>query len=125
MVLFALGFVLGTVRVMIVAPRYGELSATWAEIPVMLIAAIVTCRWALQYWQVPRAIGTRWIMVIWFLALLVAFETALGAGLFGRSLNEQFASLITPAGLLGLSAQIIAALLPLYLGNGKRRDLPE
>lgn len=118
--LFALGFVLGTVRVMVVAPRYGELVATLAEVPVMLVAAIFTCRWALQHWQVPHAIGIRWIMVLWFLALLVVFEAALGAGLFGRTLTEQLASLTTPAGLLGLSSQIIAALLPLFVSNRKR-----
>ena len=37
--LFALGFVLGTLRVVFVAPRFGELAATFAEVPVMLIAA--------------------------------------------------------------------------------------
>ena len=115
--LFALGFVLGTLRVVFVAPRFGELAATFAEVPVMLIAAFFACRWAVRHWRVPRTIAIRWAMVLWFLALLFTFETLLGVILFGRTAAEQWAALATPAGLLGLSAQIIAALLPVLVGR--------
>ena len=56
-------------------------------------------------------------MVLWFLALLFTFETLLGVILFGRTAAEQWAALATPAGLLGLSAQITAALLPVLVGR--------
>ena len=118
--LFALGFVLGTIRVMLVAPPFGELAATFAEVPVMLTAAFFACCWAIRRWHVPRTIAIRWAMVLWFLALLLLFETLGGATLFARTMAEQWAALATPAGLLGLSAQIIAALLPLFVGEGKR-----
>ena len=118
--LFALGFVLGTIRVIFVAPRVGELAATAAEVPVMLIAAYFACRWAIRRRQVPSAIAVRLAMVPWFLVLLFAFETVLGATLFGRSVAEQWTALGAPAGLVGISAQIIAALLPLFVGRGER-----
>lgn len=118
--LFALGFVLGTIRVLVIAPRFGQLAATFAEVPVMLTAAFLACRWSVQHWQVPRTGAVRWAMVLWFLGLLFAFETLLGAALFGRTMADQWAVLATPAGLLGLSAQIIAALLPVFVG---RREL--
>jgi hypothetical protein len=118
--LFALGFLLGTIRVVFVAPRFGELAATIAEVPVMLIAAYFACGWAIRRWQVPSAIAVRLAMVPWFLALLFTFETVLGATLFGRSLAEQWTALGSPAGLVGISAQIIAALLPLFVGKGDR-----
>ncbi|GEO87619.1 hypothetical protein RNA01_45510 [Ciceribacter naphthalenivorans] len=54
-------------------------------------------------------------MAAWFLGLLFAFETVLGAALFGLTAAEQLAALMTPTGLLGLSAQIIAALFPLVV----------
>lgn len=114
---FALGFGLGTLRVVFITPRLGELAATSAEVPVMLVAAFFTCRWAVQHWQVPRTVAIRWAMVLWFLALLFTFETSLGVVLFGRTPAEQWARLATPAGLLGLSAQIIAALLPVLVGR--------
>lgn len=118
--LFALGFILGTIRVMVVTPRFGEFVATSAEVPVMLTAAFLACRWAVRRWQVPRTIAIRWTMVLWFLALLFAFEALLGATLFERSVGEQWAAFGTPAGLIGLSAQIIAALFPLFVGKGEQ-----
>lgn len=71
--LFALGFALGTIRVLAVAPRIGELAATLAEVPVMLAAAFFVCRWAIRRWQVPPGPAIRWTMVLWFLALLPVF----------------------------------------------------
>jgi hypothetical protein len=118
--LFALGFVLGTIRVVFVVPRFGQLAGTVAEVPVMLTAAYVICRWALRHWRVTRTIAIRWAMVPYFLALLFAFETSLGLTLFGRPLSEQWAALVTFAGLLGLSAQIVAALLPVFVGRGEQ-----
>ena len=118
--LFALGFVLGTIRVLFVVPQIGELAATIAEVPVMLTAGYFTCRWAIRRWQVPSTIAIRLAMVLWFLALLFVFEALLGATLFGRSVAEQWTALGSPAGLVGISAQIIAALLPLFVSKGER-----
>lgn len=118
--LFALGFLLGTIRVIFVAPRIGELAATIMEVPVMLVAAYFACRWAIRRWQVPPAIAARVAMVPWFLSLLFVFEALLGLALFGRSVSEQWAAFRTPAGLVGLSAQIIASLLPLIVVKGER-----
>lgn len=115
--LFSLGFVLGTIRVLFIAPRFGPLAGTIAEVPIMLIAAFWTCRWTIRRWRVSSAITTRLAMTIWFLVLLFAFETILGAALFGRSMNEQWAALATSAGLIGLAAQVIAALLPTTIGK--------
>lgn len=119
-VLFALGFVLGTIRVLFVAPRIGVLSATLAEVPLMLIAALLMCRWAIRRWQVPTTFSARGAMALWFLVLLALFETLVGVALFGRTLSGTWAGLATPAGLLGLSAQAIAALLPLLVGRNRR-----
>ena len=118
--LFAFGFVLGTIRVLFVVPHIGELAATIAEVPVMLTAAYYTCRWAIRRWQVPSTTAIRLAMVPWFLALLFVFEALLGATLFGRSVAEQWTALGSPAGLVGISAQIIAAILPLFVSKGER-----
>ena len=120
--LFALGFVLGTIRVIFVVPHIGELAATIAEVPVMLVAAYFACRWVILRWQVSPAIAIRLAMVPWFLALLFAFEALLGAVLFVRSVAEQWTALGSPAGLVGISAQIVAALLPLFVGKDPQCD---
>ena len=76
--LFALGFVLGTIRVLFVAPRFGSLAAILAEVPVMLFAAVYACRWAVRRWQVADALAIRGAMVVWFVTLLAVLETTLG-----------------------------------------------
>jgi hypothetical protein len=120
LILFALGFVLGTLRVVVLAPQFGQLIATTAEVPVMLAAAFYVCRWSVRHWQVPSESAIRWAMVVWFLALLFTFETLLGALLFGRMPTEQWAALATLVGMLGLCAQIIAAILPVFVARDER-----
>ena len=119
--LFALGFVLGTIRVLFAAPRIGALGATLTEVPPMLIAAFFMCRWAVERWQVPPALSERAAMALWFLVLLALFETLVGVALFGRTLAGTWAGLATPAGLIGLSARTIAALLPLVVRRNGRQ----
>jgi hypothetical protein len=115
--LFALGFLLGSIRVLFVAPQIGVLGATLLEVPLMLAAASFLCRWAVGRWRVSPALAARGAMVLWFLVLLVLFETLVGVALFGRTLGETWAGLATPAGLVGLTAQVIAALLPMLIGR--------
>jgi hypothetical protein len=115
--LFALGFVLGTIRVLFVAPQIGVLRATLLEVPLMLAAAFFMCRWTVRRWKVSPALAARWVMGLWFLVLLALFETLLGVTLFGRTLAETWAGFAKPAGIIGLTAQAIAALLPLLVGR--------
>lgn len=116
-ILFAIGFAFGTIRVLVLAPRFGDLAATMVEVPIMLGAAFLVCRWVIRRWQVTARWSHRWTMVVIFLLLLVLFETGLGALLFNRSIAGQFAVLATAAGVLGLSAQIVAALFPVFLAG--------
>lgn len=119
--LFSLGFALGTLRVLLVVPRLGELAATLVEIPVMLTAGFFACRWAVRRWRVPRAFPIRGVMTLWFLVLLLSLEFLLGTTVFGRTAVEQWEALSTSAGLFGLTAQIFAALLPLLVGRREDR----
>jgi hypothetical protein len=121
LMLFALGFVLGTVRVLFVAPRIGVLGATLVEVPLMLIAAFFACRWAISRWKVPSTLSARGTMALLFLVLLALFETLVGVALFGRTLAGTWSGLATPAELIGLIAQAIAALLPIFVGRTRRQ----
>ena len=46
-VVFAAGFVLGTLRVLVVAPHLGEIAAVVAELPIMLAVSWIICGWLL------------------------------------------------------------------------------
>jgi hypothetical protein len=111
--IFALGFALGTVRTLWLAPALGELAAVALELPVMLGASA----WAAHRLTRRHAIaapGPALAMGALAFALLLAAELALALAL-GRSAGEWLASLGEPPGLLGLAGQVAFALMPLAL----------
>ena len=112
LLVFAAGFGLGIVRTLVLVPRIGPLLATLIEAPVMLGIGYAACRFVLRRWPVQAG---RWIMVPVFLMLLALSEWQLGLQLFGITAAQQWANVATPAGLVGLSAQALVALLPLVL----------
>jgi len=109
---FALGFVLGTLRVLVIAPRLGEFGAVLAELPVMLAASWVAAGALARRLGVPARAGARAAMGAAGLALLLAAEVALGFG-FGRGPAAQAAALATPAGVAGLAGHVAFGLVPL------------
>lgn len=115
--LFALGFVLGTLRVLMIVPLVGELAATLIEVPVMLTAAWFICRRIVRCWAVASGLVQRLVMAVTFLVLLLAGEMVLGLTLMGRSWTDLLTGLTTPAGLIGLAAQGVSAAFVLMVGR--------
>lgn len=112
-VMFGIGFVLGTVRVMLVAPLVGEWTATFAELPIMLAISWVISAWLIVRMRVPRALGPRLVMGVIAFSLLMAAEVLLGLGLFGRTLAEQIGEMTSGPGFAGLLGQVAFATFPL------------
>jgi hypothetical protein len=112
-VMFAVGFALGTLRLLVLAPRAGTLAATLLELPVMLALSWVVCARLVRRLGVPAAIGPRLVMGAVALGVLLAAETVLGVTLLGRTLAGQLQSYAEPAAALGLVAQLAFALFPL------------
>lgn len=110
---FVAGFVLGTVRVLIVEPRVGSVVATLLELPVMLAISWVVCGTMVRRWNVSAETRSRATMGAVAFALLIAAELLLGRYGFGRSFGAQMEALSQPAGLLGLAAQIAFGCMPL------------
>lgn len=109
--IFAVAFVLGSVRVLWAAPRVGPVIAVLLETPLVLLVS-----WAAARRISPRAIdgelAGRGLMGVIALALLMGLEFGLGAVL-GRSASEQLAGMQTPAGLIGLAGQAGFAAIPI------------
>ncbi|KPF80507.1 hypothetical protein IP88_00010 [alpha proteobacterium AAP81b] len=120
--LFALGFVLGAIRVTLVVPQLGMLGATAVEAPIMLAAGWWLCRRTVRHWRVPEALAPRATMALWFVLLLFVVAAMMGLALFWRSLADQGAQLATSAGALGLAAQLVTALFPLVVRAAPARD---
>lgn len=120
LILFSAGFVLGALRVSVIAPRLGEIAAVLLELPVMLTASWLVCRFLTKHMNVSADWGARLLMGSIGFALLMLAETALGLFGFGRTLEIQLAALSQPAGLIGLAGQIAFGAIPLLQTRATR-----
>ena len=108
-VIFLLGFALGTVRTLWLAPRVGALLAVALELPLMLTAsARLAARLVRRHALTPSAAAAMGLLAF---VLLMFAERGLSA-VFGQSGSAWLASLTTPAGLLGLAGQLAFGALP-------------
>lgn len=110
---FALGFLLGGIRLMLLEPAVGELLAVVIELPVILTASWLLCGRAIIQLQVPASILPRGIMGASALLMLLLAEFVLAVVLFAEPPGEFFGNLLSASGLAGLGGQIVFALFPL------------
>jgi hypothetical protein len=110
-VIFALGFVLGTVRVLWLAPTVGLLPATALELPVMLGASWWAAGRVLRRFGIAGGAETLAMGALAF-ALLLGAECALAVVLIGQSAGAWIAGLAEPHAALGLAGQVAFALIP-------------
>ena len=112
LIVFLIGFIFGTVRVLLLAPHLGETLAVSLETPLMLAASWFVCRWCVDRLDVPRRVGARAVMgVVAFTALMLA-ELGLSAHVFGQSEAEFAGSYASVPGAIGLTAQMMFAIVP-------------
>jgi hypothetical protein len=111
-IVFCAGFVLGSVRVLEVAPRIGALFAVLLETPVILGVSCIACRACTRWFRVPRRLSARACMGGIAFALLMCAEIGLATFLFRQPAMAYLASFASPAGALGLAGQIAFAMLP-------------
>jgi len=111
-VIFALGFVLGTIRVFVTAPFIGDPWATLIELPVMLSASWWWSVRTIRRYQVPQTLAVRVSMGLLALTLLLSAEAALSVVAFGRDLAAHFAEYMRVGPMLGLLAQLAFAAFP-------------
>jgi hypothetical protein len=109
---FLAGFALGTLRVLVIAPRVGETLAVFLEAPVILAASWLASRGCAGRLRVRARGPDRLAMGGVAFALLMAAELALSVLVFGRSVTDYLSAWRTLAGAAGLLAQIGFALIP-------------
>jgi hypothetical protein len=120
-IVYAIGFFLGTVRVLLLLPLVGETAAVLFEAPVMLLVSWIAARWSAKTFSVPAKPLPRVVMGAVAFALLMAGELAVSNLVFDRSLDDMLTAYRSLSGILGLTAQVIFALLPLVQAVLPRR----
>ena len=107
-IVFGIGFVLGTARVLAIIPRIGEPAAVLLEVPVMLATSWFAARWCIARFAVARNAVPRLAMGFTAFALVMVAELVL----FGRTPAQHFAAYRHMTAGLGLAAQLAFALFP-------------
>lgn len=119
-IVFAVGFLLGTLRVLALVPRLGETAAVITELPLMLIVSWLACRWVVARIDLAPVLKARAVMGAVAFALLMLGELAVAVLGFGRSLAEHVSHYREASAILGLAGQVGFALFPslqLFLGR--------
>ena len=109
---FSIGFLLGTARVLLLAPHVGSTIAVSVETPIILAASWYTSSIWMKRLAVSAEIGTRALVGAVAFATLTILEVALSIGLFHRSIGEYLADFRSLAGVIGLTAQVCFATFP-------------
>lgn len=115
---FALGFVLGSVRVLWIAPALGLLAATALELPVMLGASWIASGWLVRRFALGAG-GEALAAGALAFALLMAAECALAVVLSDQTPAQWLAGLAEPHAALGLAGQVVFALMPWWRARGR------
>jgi uncharacterized membrane protein len=122
LIVFAVGFGLGTIRVLLLVPQLGATIAVLLEAPIILATSWLVSRRCAERESVRVDLGARMLMgAIAFVTLLFA-EIGVSVVVFGRSLAEHLAGYQSVPGVIGLAAQICFASFPFLQAEIHRRS---
>lgn len=88
LLVFGTGFVLGTVRVLLIVPLVGHRTAELLEMPLMLMATVLAARWTIRRFPERRTSAARLSIGGIALGLMLAGELAVGIGLRSMTAAE-------------------------------------
>jgi hypothetical protein len=119
---FGAGFLLGSIRVPLLVPRYGERTAELLEAPIMLAVIYFASRYISRRFDLASSARLSIAVGLLALALLLAAELLLAAVLQGRSVAEYVSGRDPVSGSAYLASLLVYALMPWFhaLASGGR-----
>jgi predicted membrane-bound spermidine synthase len=120
---FAVGFVLGAIRVLYVVPLMGEDQAELLEAPLMVLVCYLSARYLVGLVGEELTVGHMLQIGLLALGLLLAIECTLVLTLRGMSVAEYVAAKQNLAGLAYLISLVLFALFPYLLYRLKYRSV--
>lgn len=112
LVVFAIAFAVGVIRVTQLAPRVGDLLAVLCEAPVVLGFSWVISGWCIRRFKVDASSSARIQMGVVAFVTLQLLELGVAVLAFGESPEAHFAKWATAPGLVGLIMQAGFAAIP-------------
>ena len=112
LLVFGSGFILGTIRVLLIVPLLGHRTAELLELPLMLIATVLAARWITRRFPEPRDSTARLAIGGIALGLMLAGELAVGIGLRGMTASGVFLNRDPVSGTAYYVSIILFAAMP-------------
>jgi len=112
---FAAGFVLGTIRTLWIVPRVGMRTAELLETPFMILMSLVAARWTIRRFGIPATTSVRLGMGGSALGLMLVAEFGFVMWLRGLSIREYLAARDPVSGTVYCMALLVFALMPLMV----------
>ena len=122
LLMFAVGWILGPIRVLWAIPRFGPLPGMLLEAVVMSLAMIIAARWAIRRFDVGTALAPAISMGLIAFGCLIPAEISGALLIRGIPLKEYLGTFLTPTGGVALLMFLIFAAMPTVVsGLGNRR----
>jgi hypothetical protein len=115
---FGAGFVLGTIRILLIVPKVGTRNAELIEAPIMLVATVLAARWVVRRVSLPTGPAARLGAGSLALGFLLVAEFTVALWIRSLTIREYFATLDPVAGTVYFLMLALFALMP-YLAAGR------
>ena len=112
---FALGWVLGPIRVLWAVPHFGRLTPLLFEAVIMLIAMFISARWVIRRFDVGRSLPATIGMGLVAVAMLLPAEIAGALWVRGLSPRGYLASFATTSGVISLLMFVLFGAMPTFV----------
>lgn len=112
--MFAVGFVLGPLRELLIKPWTGGIAAVLIEAPFLITAMILIAPRAMRRARMRKGWSRRAAMSAVSLALILVAEAAGASLLRGWSLTQWLERFSSTEGRIGLALYVVFALVPLF-----------
>ena len=113
------GFVLGSIRVPFLVPRFGERYAELLEMPIMFVVVVKAARHVVRRFNLPSNLSVRLKVGFAALAMSVLAELLLAAALQSVSVAQYIASRDPVSGSVYLGVLLLFALMPSILARAQ------
>lgn len=112
---FGVGFLLGSIRLLWLVPRVGSRSAELIEAPIMFVVSLCAAHWAIRWLVLPPIFPYRLGMGMVALALMLAAAFSLVLWLRGMSLKQYFATRDPVSGTVYYIVLGMFAVIPVFV----------
>jgi hypothetical protein len=119
-IVFAVGFLCGPIRLLMLEPKFGATGAVLLEAPILLMAMLYAARFVPRKLRLAATTTAHLGMGCGALALVLVADLGLGLMLRGQSPGDIAAHFSTPAGRIYGALLLLFALMP-WLVNRRSR----